>query len=346
MSSYSVAEIRRQTATLADDLPGLLDRASVGAAQALAGAPAPSRVVVLGSGDSLNAAFATRQAFATRLTAEYWPLTPSEFLDHAPPGRALGSGTTVVAVSASGSNPALLTATIRARKAGCRTIAVTGHRGSALAEEAEHVVAVELGEATAPSPGIRTYQGSLAGLLVLAMQLASGSSGAFVGVDGRLAAAVARSAEMAEQPVATLAPHLATAWNVVVVGFGPTLGTARHVATKVTESAACPAIGVELEDWWHVHRFGHARDVPVVALVTPGRGREAALAMARRTADRRPVAIVAAEDDAEAAQIGIVTIPVAAGVPEVARPFVDHVFAGLLAAELAQARAVVPFANP
>jgi glutamine---fructose-6-phosphate transaminase (isomerizing) len=346
VSAYSVPEIRRQTGALADDLPGLLDRASEGAARALAGAPAPDRIVVLGSGDSLNAAIASRRAFAAGLPVEYWPLTPSEFLDHPPPGRAPGSGTTVLAVSASGDNPTLLAATTRAREAGCATIAVTARPGSALTEAAEHTVPVRPDGASARSPGIRTYQASLVGLLVLARQLAGGSSGAFGGVDGRLASGVARSAEIAEEPVATLVPRLAAAGIVVVVGFGPTLGTARHVAAKVTESAACPAIGVDLEDWWHVHRFGHALAVPVIVLVTPGCGREAALAMARRTADRRPVVVVAAEDDAEAAAVGIATVPVAAVVPEVSRPLCDHVFAGLLAAGLAQARAVVPFANP
>jgi glutamine---fructose-6-phosphate transaminase (isomerizing) len=346
VSGYSVAEIWRQITALASDLPRLIEVATSDARQALANVAAPKRIVVLGSGDSLNAAIASRAAFAAGSPADYWPLTPSEFLDYPPPGLASSGPTTVVAVSASGGNPTLLTATMRARKAQCQTIAVTAEPASALAEAAEHTVLTGLDGMAALSPGIRTYQGSLVGLLALARRMADASSGAFSKVDDRLATAVARSAEIAKQPVAALVPHLAAAGTVVVVGFGPTLGTARHVAAKITESAACAAIGVDLEDWWHVHRFGHPRTTPVITLVTPGRGRATALAMARRTADRRQVIMVAAEDDVEAARIGIAIIPVAAGVPEVAQPLSDHVFAGLLAAGLAQARAVVPFSNP
>jgi glutamine---fructose-6-phosphate transaminase (isomerizing) len=346
MSGYSVAEMRRQTKALSSDLPELWDRATEGASQTASGAPAADRVVALGSGDSLNAAIASRSAFAAGHRAEYWPLTPSEFLDHPPPGRVPASGTIVVAISASGGNPALLEATRRARKAGYRTVAVTASLQSALVEAAEHMVPVLTAGSTAPSPGIRTYQASLVGLLALARELAGGASAAFGGVHGGLATKVARSAEIAAAPLAALVPSLVGAGLVVVVGFGPTLGTARHVAAKLTESAACAAIGVELEDWWHVHRFGHPRDVPVIILVMPGRGRDTALAMARRTAGRRPVIVVAAEDDAEAAGVGMAAIPVAGGVPEVARQLSDHVFAGPLAAALAQARSVLPFANP
>jgi glucosamine--fructose-6-phosphate aminotransferase (isomerizing) len=204
VSGYSVAEIRRQTEALSSDLPGLLERATEGACRAMAGAPAADRIVALGSGDSLNAAIASRSAFAAGHPVEYWPLTPSEFLDHPPPGQAPGSGTIVVAISASGGNPALLAATKRAREAGCRTIAVTAHLESALAETAEHIVPVRTAGAIAPSPGIRTYQGSLVGLLALARELADGAPAAFGGVHGGLAAGVARSAEIAAVPLATL----------------------------------------------------------------------------------------------------------------------------------------------
>jgi glucosamine--fructose-6-phosphate aminotransferase (isomerizing) len=267
-------------------------------------------------------------------------MSASEYLGH-PPARVIPRDQiTVIGVSASGGNPSLVTAVTAARADGCRTIAVTANADSPLATAAETTVRVSPGPLE-PSPGIRTYQASLVGLLHLAGGLGGGGNPAA----DLLVHAVERSIALARPHLPALADALAAAPVVMVVGSGPGLGTARHVAAKITESAGLPAVGVELEDWWHVHRFGHDRRHPVLFIATPGPAREAVLAMARRTAQRRTVVLIAAEDDREARDLGQV-VPVAAGVPDTYRPLTDHVFAGLLAAGLAHRRGALPFVNP
>ncbi|MFI5907240.1 SIS domain-containing protein [Dactylosporangium sp. NPDC051541] len=339
---YRLDELEAQTSALPTDLLGLVPDAAEQVRHKLGDRPGTERIVVLGSGDSLNAAIACGPAFARIGRAEYLPMSPTEYLTH-PPARVVAPDrVTVVGVSATGGNPSLVTAVTAARDEGCPTIAVTANAESPLAAAAGTVLRLALGPLE-PSPGIRTYQASLVGLLHLADGL--GAAGEQPEAE-LLAAAVDRSIALARPPVAALLDDLAAAPVVLVVGSGAGLGTARHVAAKITESAGRPAAGVELEDWWHVHRFGHDRRHPVLFIATPGPARAAVLATARRTLPRRPVILVAAEDDREARDLGVPVIPVAAGVPDAQRPLVDHVFAGPLAAGLADRCGVLPFANP
>ena len=334
---YRLEELEHQTLALSEDLPGLLRDAAAGAAMSLPDLRKLDRIVTLGSGDSLNAAIACGLAFAGAGSVEYCPMSASEFTRYPPARETAPDRTAVIGVSASGGNPSIVATLAEAREQGHPTVALTGNGESPLAAAAEATVRVAIGPMD-PSPGIRTYQASLVALLALAGRLPAAAD--------RVPEAVRRSAELAGPAVGALADAWAECPVAMVVGSGPGLGTARHVAAKITEGASMPAMGVEIEDWWHVHRFGHAKDSPVLFVAAQGRGRDAVVAMAQRTASRRPVFLVAAEDDQEAAGAGAGIIPVAPGVPEVCGPLVDHVFAGLLAAGLAQRRGVLPFANP
>ncbi len=341
-SRYDVEELARQTGALPADLLRLVPDAADQVERELGDVPRPERIVALGSGDSLNAAMACRPAFAGTGLPEYRPMSGSEYLTHPPAGDVPRARITVIGVSATGGNPSLVTAVTAARADGCRTVALTADGDSPLALAAETTIRLSPGPLR-PSPGIRTYQASLVGLL----HLAHGIGGTRRDLAAEhLAAAVERSIGLARPHLPALVDALAAAPVVLVVGSGGGLGTARHVAAKITESAGLPAAGIELEDWWHVHRFGHDPRHPVLFIATPGPAREAVLGTARRTAQRRPVVLVAAEDDQEVRELRTPVVPVATGVPDTQRPLVDHVFAGLLAAGLAQRRGVLPFANP
>ncbi|MFF2393283.1 SIS domain-containing protein [Nocardia sp. NPDC058114] len=349
MSRYSLHEVRKQTLALPSDFPDLLHAAKRDAARAITSAHRIERVIVLGSGDSLNAAVACRTAFTTAGTAEFVAMSPDEFLRFPPPNQRLPDHVLVIGVSASGANPALVQALASTRLAGCQTVAVTAEQSSPLATTAHNTVVVKTGS-TLPSPGIRTYQASVVALLCLARQLFRGHH-YFEGLDDveTLSDAISESIELATAMAPKLATHLCGVPVVVVAGFGPMVGTARHIAAKVTESAAVPAFGVGLDDWWHVHRFGHAAGQPLLVIATPGRGHEHAVAMMQRISARRPVITLTAVDDSAthtASMAALESVTVAGGVPEVARPLTDHVLGGPLAAELAHARNMVPFANP
>lgn len=360
-SRYTNEEVRRQVAALPDDLPRLAHAAELGAAQAATRFGPFGRVVLLGSGDSLHAALAAQPMFDV-LGVENRAMSASEFRRH---GAWLDGVSLLVGISASGGNPTVLEAVAAAAERGLPTLAVTSAAEGRLAAACPASIVVDPGPC-APSPGIRTYQASLLALLHLARAgyLAGAEAAAaerapadavtggdvsahlagLIDVDA-IACAQRHAIDATEKVAAQVAGLLAAAPVILVVSDGSLAGTARHIAAKLSETAGVPAVAVELEDWWHVHRFGHDDRHPVLFLVAPGAARDAALAVARRTAQRRRLIVVAGADDHEVRSLGIADMPVPDNIAATVRPLVDATIAGLLAAELASLLGRLPFSR-
>ncbi|WP_037908067.1 SIS domain-containing protein [Actinacidiphila yeochonensis] len=353
--SYTLREVTRQFTRLPADLVELSRVAEPAAARAAGSLRSLERLVLLGSGDSLHAALSAAPLLA-RAGVECAVLPAATFLQSPPWPEAEARTTAVVGVSASGGNPTVVSAVAGARRHARATVAVTCAAGSPLARAAETSVIVDP-RASEPSPGIRTYQAVLLALLHLGAAVCR--SPAHRGGGGRPADVVAHTAalgdpetiaraqsatiegaRLAAGPVAAL---LAPVPVVLVVAGPATSGSARYLAAKFTETAGVPAMAVDPEDWWHVHRFGHDPAHPVVFFVPPGPDRGAALETARRTARSRRLVVVAGAADAEAREVAAVTVPVAEHVAEVARPLVDSAVSGPLAAELARVLHRLPF---
>ncbi|MCC3769507.1 SIS domain-containing protein [Streptomyces sp. UNOC14_S4] len=337
--AYTLDEVRRQTAALPHDLPVLSEAARAGAERAVRRTGPAGRVVLLGSGDSLFAAQASLRSFTGAGTGCV-AMSATEFLTEF--RYADGVRTVVVGVSASGGNPAVAAALRRARHDGRATVAVTGHPDSPVALAAGTSVVADPGPC-APSPGIRTHQASLLSLLHLAQAL--GGASAAPGDVAELARAQLRTIALAEASAGEVAGLLAPAPVVWVVAATGALGTARYLAAKLTETAGVPALAVEPEEWWHVHRFGHDAAHPVLFLLTPGPGRAAALETARRTAKRHRLIVIAEHGDDQARAAATVVVPVADGATGAARPLLDAVVAGPLALALARTLGRLPFAR-
>src|SRR5205809_5493385 len=77
---------------------------------------------------------------------------------------------TVVATSASGGTQRVVQAIERAKEDGVLTIALTGSSNSSVTLVADRALVVEVPQKQR-SPGIRTYQASLLGMLLIAIQL-------------------------------------------------------------------------------------------------------------------------------------------------------------------------------
>ena len=335
MVDYAIDELRRQTASLAADLPALLSEAFAGALRVFGSRPDVLRLFVIGSGDSYNAALTCRDAFAVGDRVELTVQTPLDYLGGTRgPARRDASRTVLIGVSASGGNPWLVEALNQAREQGVITVALTCNADSPVAAAAAQSISLRL-SLGAPCPGIRSYQASVIGLLTIAKALTAGSAEShhyFAPLDRVDDIRVA--IEGAVVSGNTAAPALATALvdqrPIVVLGCGRTLGTARHVAAKVTETSALPAFGVDTDDWWHVHRFGHDPALPVL-IVDEAANHGGRRELIQRIQGRRRVIAVSRDSVA---------------LPSVVRPLTDHVIGGLLAASLAQRRGQLPFGNP
>lgn len=333
MAEYTVDELRRQTGLLAADLPALLSQAIAGAGEVLGSRPDLQHVHVVGSGDSYNAALASREAFAVGDHIGLTVQTPLECLGPGGPPRRDAVGTLMIGVSASGGNPWLASALARARERGMVTVALTCNANSPVAVAAARSITMTL-QLGAPCPGIRSYQASVVGLLGIAKTVTSRGADAdryFAPLDhvDDVQDAVDRAVVSAREAAPGVATELVDRPPIVVLGAGRFLGAARHIAAKITEASALPAFGVDADDWWHVHRFGHHPAQPVLLVGEPSDagGRD----LIKRIRARRRVLAPSGDSGAP---------------PAVIAPLTDHVVGGLLAAALAQRVGRRPFDNP
>ncbi|MFD8326029.1 SIS domain-containing protein [Streptomyces lydicus] len=359
---YATGTMLRQSAALAADIEGLTGPVTSRVGEALATVPGEAlrRVVLVGSGDSHHAGRAAQLAFLRLTGLPCEALGTEQFLDYGMLGPAgLHAATLVVAVSASGSSPRLVTTVRRAREYGFPTLAVTGRAGSALGEAAGREVAAALG-LTERSPGIRTYQASLLALLLLAVRLGGvrhtlpgggpAAEDALVAEIAATADAVRATADAADAPCRELAARLTEAgrpWApLVFAGTGPAGGTAMYAAAKVVEAAGLPAYAQDLEEYWHIERFADPADAPLVVLAPPGLGHPRAAELAAAATERgRRVIAVADPDDTALTTTAWHTVPVAGTAREEWSPLTGHVFAGLLGARLADRLDRTPFSG-
>ncbi|MFD0164525.1 SIS domain-containing protein [Streptomyces decoyicus] len=343
----------RQVAALAEDLreqTGPFDeqiRSRLSARWA-----AVDSVTIVGDGDSYHAACAVQMAFASLAGVDCRPVNALRFVDYdlpfadcRPPRTEL-----TLAVSASGRTPLVVRSAERAREAGATAVAVTATSGSALAAASDGALLVTLPR-TERSPGVRSYQASLLGLLLIAVRLGEArerltrqEADALRGELAALAGPVEATAEAARERCREPAERIAGAPVLTVVGSGPSYGTALFGAAKVIETSGVFATGQDLEEWCHVERFARPADMPMVVVAAPGRAyRHAVEVAAKAAALGRRVIAVAPEDDTGLARHSWAALPVTGRVREEFSPLLYHVFAAPFSCYLAQHLGRAPF---
>lgn len=306
------------------------------------------RVVLTGDGDSHHASCATAMAFGTLAGVEGVPVSAHHFLHYGPPPAPAGRRTLVVATSASGGTKAVLAAAEHAGRHGAATVALTGRADSPVTRAAGRSLLVDR-PGPERSPGIRTYQASLLGMLLIALRLAEardpvGRAEALRRELLALADPLEATASALEDRCRPLAEEISGTPVMTMVGSGPGHGTAMFGAAKVIEASGIFAMGQDLEEWSHVERFARPLDMPVFVIAPAGRGHARAVELAdqARGLGRRVVA-VAAHDDAEAARRAGTVLPVHGSVREEFSPLLYHLFAGCTARHLARCLERAPF---
>ncbi|KAK1183568.1 SIS domain-containing protein [Streptomyces sp. NBS 14/10] len=309
-------------------------------------------VFLTGDGDSHHASCAAEMAFETLARIPCEPISAHRFLHYGPLPTAtpIGSGrqALLIATSASGTTKAVVEAIKHAKKQGALTVAITGTPDSSVTKVADRSLVVDLPNPER-SPGIRTYQASLLGMLLTAIRLAENRAPACSADRLRreirgLADAVEATAQAVRDRCRQVAAEIATAPVVTVVGSGPTYGTALFAAAKIIEASGVYAAGQDLEEWSHVERFAHPIDTPVVVIAPPGRSlaRAAALATQAHGLGRRVIAVTASDDTAVSRHAHAV-LPVHGTAREEFSPLLYHLFADYTACYLAQHLTRSPF---
>ncbi|MGE0684199.1 MAG: SIS domain-containing protein [Candidatus Binatia bacterium] len=305
---------------------------------------AVTKVYLTGDGDSYHASCAAEMAFEAIAEVTGTPMSAQRFLDYGAAWirQAVSHQTLVIATSASGGAKRVVQAIERAKAHGALTVALTGMPNSAVTQAADRTVVVELPHKER-SPGIRTYQASLMGMLLIAIQLgAMRNTSSQTEADGlyqeliTLADVVDATTDAIKERCREVADLIADTPTLARLGSGPSYGTALFSAAKMVEAAGIFAIGQDLEEWWHVERFAYPIYMPVFVIAPPGRShwRAGDLAATAHALGRRIIAVTH-KDDTEVTRHAHVVLPVHGEVREEFSPLLYHLFASYVASYLA-----------
>jgi fructoselysine-6-P-deglycase FrlB-like protein len=225
--------LRRLAATLAADNPW-----------ADVVPPGLERVVLLGMGSSAYAGGVAAARMRARGLIASSELASSRLLP------AWGSGTLVVATSASGGSVETLDALSRL-PAAVTTVALTNTPGSTITQRCDSVVELAA-EPEAGGVACRSYQHTLALLMALECHLAGTGTAA-------LAAAITAAADASEHLIATESDWRQEISDLLLGPSGTHLAAPAHRfcsaqqgALMLREGPRLPAVGCETGDWSHV----------------------------------------------------------------------------------------------
>jgi glucosamine--fructose-6-phosphate aminotransferase (isomerizing) len=165
-----------------------------------------------------------------------------------------------IVISQSGRSPDLVEATISARAAGARTVAIVNDTTSPVADAAEFVIPIEAGHEHSVA-ATKTVFGSMAAGFALVAELAGDVAliGALEKLAGRLTRALALDWSY-------IADDLAGASAVFVAGRGLALGSAREIALKLSEVLRLPSIGVSAAELQHGPRAALSSRTPIIMM--------------------------------------------------------------------------------
>jgi len=298
----------------------------------------PSRIYLVGCGDSHYCGLATRFAF------ERWSGIPTEALESLEFSRyaveSAPSDALVVAVSNSGRVVRTIECAQVARERGIATLGVTYHADSRLGQTASMVLPWTYAD-VGFGPGTLSYTASLVALYALAVRLGemtgrltSGSQTleAIAASGDAVSATIEASLEPAERVAAALSPD----GLICIIGGGPNYATALFGMAKFIEAAAYPAVGQELEEWAHEQYFCTRQGTSTLVIAPPGKGVDRAREQlqAVRDMDGYGVAVCDSSDE-ETAALADAVLPVRGG-DELLSPLVTAVPLELLALRFAQ----------
>ena len=307
-------------------------------------------VYLTGDGDSFHAACAAEMAFESLGGVACEPLSALRFLEYHAPWLRPGPDRRplLIAISASGTTQRVAEATAAARERGALAIAITGRPGGPVAQAAGRSLVIELAPSE-PSPGVRTYQASLLGLLLTAVRLGQArhdglrTAAALRDELSALPGMIAATGAAIKDQCRDVAEVAARGPVLVMTGSGPSYGTALFAAAKMIETAGMFAAGQDLEEWQHVERFAYPAEMPVFVIAPPGRStpHAAAVAAAARQQGRHVIAVTSSGSDLTV--YADTVLRVQGQVREEFSPLLYHVFASYVASYLAERLGRVPF---
>jgi glucosamine--fructose-6-phosphate aminotransferase (isomerizing) len=289
------AEIAEQPAVLA----GLLAHGSGPIADAATRITTrrPRFVLVAARGTSDHAALYAKYLVEVRLGLPAGLVSPSTMTLYG--ARPELSDVLFIAVSQSGESPDLVDSLAAARDCGALTVAVTNNAASPLAVAADIHLDVRAGPERAVA-ATKTYTAELLALYLLVVGAASGD------VTAADAVPDAAAATLTLEGAPAAAQRYRFADRLVTTARGYSYPTAREAALKLMETSYLAAQAFSGADLLHGPMAMVDSRVPVIAVMSPGRGRAAmAPVVERLRASGADVLTVGTEDGLPLASGGI-----------------------------------------
>ncbi len=310
-----------------------------------------SRVYLVGDGDSYHAALASELLYEQVARVRCQAMSALQFAEYVAPALHAEAATEVLVVvaSASGKTPIVVRALEQARRFGVQTLAVCGTPDTPVTRAADSVILLRP-PGLEPSPGIRTYQATLLGMLLGGLRLAerrpeTATRVAELRADlARCASAIEATLLELDQRVPALAAELCSSASWVVLGTGPGRGSAAFAAAKLVEVSGVFGVAQDIEEWWHVERFAAPHDMPLLLVAPPGavHSRAVEIAQAAARLGRRVVVVNDANERTFAAHARW-SLPVMGRVDERLCALLYGLFGPVLAYELGRYLGRAPF---
>jgi len=290
-------------------------------------------ILIAARGTSDNAARYGQYLFGALNRLPVALAAPSLFTLYQQPPRL--EGALVIGISQSGQSPDIVSVLQEASRQGVPSIAITNDLSSPLAEAAEHVIGLQVGEERSVA-ATKTYTAQLTALALLGLGLAGKleQPNLLENVPG-----VMEQALQAETQARHMAGKLAESDRAIVIGRGFNYATAHEISLKCKELAYILAEPYSSADFRHGPIAMVETDFPVL-LVTMGetfRQDLAALDAKLRDQGVQPVVL----GDRPFTDSGL-HIPVPSGLPEWLTPLAAILPGQLLAYHLARARGFDP----
>jgi fructoselysine-6-P-deglycase FrlB-like protein len=242
--------------------PKVLAELPAKTAAALAGfkslAKKPERIVLVGTGSSMNALLCAADAFEELTGATVVAKEPEAYL-RLPP-KPNGQHTLVVVASQSGTSLTPVEAARRALAAGFATIVVTGDGASALAKTGADVLVMPIGTETV-GPKTKGYTATVLSLFAIAAKLGNRKLDL---------AALVKALEATVETGLAAAKDLLARYGVpdyiLMAGQSQHLGSALESGLKIAEMSGVPTAGFDTEEALHGHSYGTTKQSLVIMI--------------------------------------------------------------------------------
>lgn len=286
---------------------------------------APTKIYLLGCGDSWYCGMATRLAF------EDWARIPTEALQSLEFSRYLVNyapeGSMVVTISNSGRVSRTMEAVKEAKKIGLVTVAGTSNLKEGISQVADYTIDLAYSERRF-APGTSSYIASMVVQYCLAVYLAEVNKRmdaqqvkAKLTEISMVADGMQKTIDASMPILEKLAGSVKLTDQVVFLGGGPNYGTAFFSMAKLIEATRTNAVGQELEEWAHEQYFVTNQQTITFVLTPPGNSVSRAREQMYAIREMGSICVaVCHPDDKETQALADVTVPVFGDTSEILSP--------------------------